>query len=82
MFIKYLMGARAGTIEDVAFENAKQLVENGHAEDVYHQLNLSRQPSVVSSPEAPTPQVVIQPQVMNTRADSVEVGARRTRGRR
>jgi hypothetical protein len=80
MFIKYLMGHRAGTIEDVAFENAKQLVENGHAEDVYHQLNVPQARPV--PPDAPTPQVVIKPQVMNTRADAVDISAKRTRGRR
>ena len=40
MYIKHLIGARAGEIEDVIFEGAKAKVLAGEAEDVYNQLGL------------------------------------------
>jgi hypothetical protein len=42
MFIKHLVGSRAGEIEDVQFEGARAKVLAGEAEDVYNQLGLAQ----------------------------------------
>lgn len=67
MFIKHLIGARAGEIEDVEFEGARRKVEAGQAEDVYRQLR--KKPS----------EAVIQPEVVSTRVDAVALGAKKKR---
>ena len=69
MFIKHLIGNRAGEIEDVQFEGAKAKVLAGEAEDVYNQLGLPRKQDVAT------------PAVANRRADDVEVNSKRKRSR-
>ena len=46
MYIKHLVGARAGEIEDVQFEGARAKVLAGEAEDVYNQLGLPQKKAV------------------------------------
>jgi len=69
MYIKHLIGARKGEIEDVIFDAAKRKVELGEAEDVYCQLPQSRKVTVM------------QPEALSTRADAVEVGAAKRKKR-
>ena len=53
MYVKHLIGARKGEIEDLPFENARDKVYRGEAEDVYSQLPARKtsvpQPKVVSN---------------------------------
>lgn len=69
MYIKHLVGPRKGEIEDVEFEGAKAKIENGEAEDVYNGM----------PGNYPRPIVSILPQVMNTRAESIEINSKRKR---
>ena len=80
MYIKNLIGARKGEIEDFPFEIAKQKVEAGEAEDVYGQL---------PKPATRTTVAVVQPAAVSTRVDAVSVNvtgdvnvARKKAGRR
>ena len=69
MYIKNLIGARKGEIEDFPFEIAKQKVEAGEAEDVYGQL-----PKPVTASTADRARVVVvQPAAVSTRVDEVSV---------
>ena len=68
MFVKNLIGARVGEVEDLPFEVAKKKVEQGEAEDVYKQL--------------PRSTAVVSPVVVSTRADSVAMGSKATQFRR
>lgn len=69
MFIKHLVGNRAGVIEDVQFEGAKAKVLAGEAEDVYNQLGLLKKPAA--------------PEVRSERVDhvSLEANLKRKRSR-
>ena len=69
MFIKHLIGNRAGEIEDVEFEGARAKVLAGQAEDVYNQLGLTKQPAAA-------------PEVRSERADHVTPEANLKRKRR
>jgi hypothetical protein len=71
MFIKHLIGARAGEIEDVQFEGARAKVLAGQAEDVYNTLGLKK----TISP------AVVAPTVESNRVDEMKVEAKRKRGR-
>jgi hypothetical protein len=53
MFIKHLVGSRAGEIEDVQFEGAKAKVLAGEAEDVYNQLGLPEKKAAAPVAAAP-----------------------------
>jgi hypothetical protein len=68
MFIKHLIGARAGEIEDVQFEGARAKVLAGQAEDVYNTLGLQKE-------------TVVNPPVESNRVDETKVEAKRKRGR-
>jgi len=70
MFIKHLIGARAGEIEDVQFEGARAKVLAGQAEDVYNTLGLKKE-------------AVVNPPVESNRVDEVKIEAnsKRKRGR-
>jgi hypothetical protein len=70
MFIKYLMGNRCGQIEDVEFEGAKRLIDDGFAEDVYDSY-------VGKKVVASIPTLISQPEVKNVLADQSEIVARR-----
>jgi len=58
MYIKHLIGARRGDVEDLPFTIARDKVLKGEAEDVYDQLHLT--PSTVAVP---------QPKVLSVRGD-------------
>ena len=75
MFIKHLIGARAGEIEDVQFEGAKAKVLAGEAEDVYNQLGLPNKPVCVGVD-------VAAPEVRSERAETVTLEANLKRKRR
>jgi len=65
MYIKHLVGARAGETEDLPFTIARDKVLRGEAEDVYDQMHL-KEVATVAAP-------VVQPQVLNSRVDSIGV---------
>ena len=69
MYIKNLIGARKGEIEDFPFEIAKRKVEAGEAEDVYNQL-----PKPATTRAAVD---VVQPAAVSTRVDAVSVNVTR-----
>jgi hypothetical protein len=78
MYIKHLIGARKGEIEDLPFEVAKQKVEAAEAEDVYSQLpRMTTIPVEATIPVEPQPvsAAVMQPEVVSSRADAVTIGA-------
>jgi hypothetical protein len=66
MYIKHLIGARAGEIEDVQFEGARAKVLAGQAEDVYDTLGLKK---------------AAAPEVESNRVDDVKIESKRKRGR-
>jgi hypothetical protein len=68
MYIKHLIGARRGEVEDLPFELAKDKVLRGDAEDVHKQLNLNLEPMGTAhvKPIASVP----QPDVLSTRVDA------------
>jgi len=75
MFIKHLIGARAGEIEDVQFEGARAKVLAGQAEDVYNTLGLKKVAAMVSP-------AVVASEVMSNRVDDTKFEAKRSkRGR-
>ena len=65
MFIKHLVGSRAGEIEDVQFEGARAKVLAGEAEDIYNQLGL---PQKIAS-------AVMTPAVESKRVDTATLEA-------
>ena len=67
MYIKHLIGARAGEIEDVQFEGARAKVLAGQAEDVYNTLGLKNKAA--------------SPAVENNRIDEVKIEANSKRNR-
>jgi hypothetical protein len=71
MYIKHLIGARAGEIEDVQFEGARAKVLAGQAEDVYDTLSLKKAVSPA----------VVSPAVESDRVDDMKIEAKRKRGR-